>query len=294
MLNVVQDLTSSMSFFLSLPKITSILAAIILFPGASMQGALLYHFTFEDGTAQSLANTGTVGGVATNGSIGGGFTGTYTDDIPPTVGNVWAYNLPSNGIQGSMLNLPDVTQLRLTNSTDQLTIAMWVKLDGDAQRVDGLAGNQASQNGGSGWSFSINNTTNKLQFTMHNPTVVSYPIVRTYSAADTVPFGEWVHVAVVYTNNAATFYINGLSLGGASFGGNVAADNTGAVRIGSALADSQPIDGMVDDVRFYNEALTAQQIATLAIPEPGVSGLGVLGGLAFLMRRRRQRGACCR
>jgi len=275
----------------SLPKIVPVVFVIVAASVASSQGALLYEFTFENGSNQTLANTGTVGGVATNGQIGSGYTGTYTSSIPPTADNVWAYDLPSNGINGSMLNLPDATQLRLTDPTAQMTVAMWVNLALDTQRVDGLAGNQASQNGGSGWSFSVNNTTNKLQFSIHNPSAVAYPLTRTYSGSATLTANTWTHVAVVYQNNAPSFYIDGVFVGaGGNFGGNGAAANTGAVRIGSGLADSLPIDGMVDNVMFYDTALNASQIAALAatIPEPGVAGT-VLGGCALLALFRRTR-----
>lgn len=245
---------------------TSVFALASLFglSLASSPAELLYELKFQDGSNESLANTGSIGGTAVDVNNGGDFVGEFTSDLPPTEGNVWAYSLASNGIQGVFLLLPDCgDKLRLTGEADQMTIAMWVKLDGDAQRPDGLVATQSSAEGGSGWAFSVNNETNKLQFTVDG-NVVDYPVTRTYPGEAAVPSGTWTHVAVVYNDNIANFYIDGSWVGAGTPFGCFPEHNSLPIRVGTVLEVSGPLDGMVDDVVIHDSALSEDEIASLA------------------------------
>jgi hypothetical protein len=277
----------------SLPMVLSTVAVVACSSMATSKAALLYEFTFENGTTQSLANTGShaTGQNATSLSFSSPPAPGFTSNVPLTANNDWAYNLPSStGINGSILNLPDSTaQLRLTNTTDQLTVAMWVNLDGTTEREAGLAGNQDSVSG-TGWSFWVqeSNSSYKLQFTV-DPTVGGSQ-TRSYAGTSAVPIDTWAHVAVTYQNQIPTFYINGVSVGSGSAFSTTAGTNTESLRIGSQLQNSAFIDGMADNVMFYDTALNASQIASLAatVPEPGVAA-AFLGSCALLGLRRRAR-----
>ena len=54
------------------------------------------------------------------------------------------------------------------------------------------------------------------------------------------------------------------------------------------MIDTGFFNGMIDDVRIYDSALTQEQINTQVIPEPGTVLIVGVGGLAVLRRRRRQ------
>jgi PKD repeat protein len=78
--------------------------------------------------------------------------------------------------------------------------------------------------------------------------------------------GEWFHVAATYDGAEMRIYINGQPIASASKTGPVASDPAVPVAIGNqpAVAGSDPFDGLIDDVRLYNVALSETDIQLLA------------------------------
>ena len=116
--------------------------------------------------------------------------------------------------------------------------------------------------------------------------------------------GEWVHLAWVLENDglgtnidSLTIYLNGVAqdvnLGTAGVQTkraiaaipNLSGSQYLFSRIPSSNDDNQ-LAGLIDDYRVYDHALTASEITAL-VPEPSASFLGLLGGLGFIIRRRR-------
>ena len=66
-------------------------------------------------------------------------------------------------------------------------------------------------------------------------------------------------------------FLDGVSVGSTSKSGSLSTDPGVGVWIGSnpPLASSKPWDGLIDEVRIYDRALTAGEI--LALPPPGGS-----------------------
>jgi len=116
------------------------------------------------------------------------------------------------------------------------------------------------------------------------------------STGTTIEAGVWQHVAVTYTETSSTnasvqLYHNG-DLVQTITGAPTDAINPNATfgLFGSGTG-SEAFPGTVDDVWVFNEALTAQQIRTVAtgtpIPEPSGVAAIVMAGLLGLRRRRR-------
>ena len=72
----------------------------------------------------------------------------------------------------------------------------------------------------------------------------------------------WTHVATTYDGANQRFYVNGVLVGTTARTGTIAVSN-GAIRIGgNASSTGEFFNGMIDEVRIYNRALTAAEITT--------------------------------
>jgi len=74
---------------------------------------------------------------------------------------------------------------------------------------------------------------------------------------------QWSHLVVTYDNQQAFLYLNGTQVA-SSTGTYIAGSNP--VRIGAAV--SEYFSGFLDDVRYYNRALSAAEIAQLYSSHP--------------------------
>jgi hypothetical protein len=89
-----------------------------------------------------------------------------------------------------------------------------------------------------------------------------------FDSTATVPTNTWSHVASTYNGSKLTIYINGVASGSMNVTGTTCA-NDEPLAVGAKNAPAKGLleafwDGQLDDVRVYNKALTATQIANLA------------------------------
>jgi hypothetical protein len=78
----------------------------------------------------------------------------------------------------------------------------------------------------------------------------------------------WTHLAVTYDGATERLYMNGTQVGTRAVAGNIAVSNL-PLRIGGNAPWGEFFAGQIDDVRIYNRALTAAEIATdMATPVP--------------------------
>lgn len=237
------------------------------------------HWKFEE-------VNGTSPDFTTPDSTGNGYTGdltglTASDLVGGVDGNALDFTGSGNYVTADLDDdLPDGNEAR--------TIAMWVK----ANSTDGFdrvfaVGNSPLDNG-STTDFTIeNHEGSPFVYFKHRGGNIRYP---------DVPIGDWFHLVFVVPSGAincddALVYIDGdLKSGTASYAGHVVLDTDtggGILRIGVRGTDgAASFNGLLDDVRVYNRALSQDDIETLAaIPEPStlfllasaVIGLSVFG-----------------
>jgi hypothetical protein len=110
-----------------------------------------------------------------------------------------------------------------------------------------------------------------------------------------VAAGTWHNLAVTNVGDLATLYLDGNSVALKTMNINTSASSSFFIgRIPGSLGNSRQIDGSVDEVKLFNEALTADQIRALAsVPEPSslvlAASAGGIMGLVLTACRRRNR-----
>ncbi len=91
----------------------------------------------------------------------------------------------------------------------------------------------------------------------------------------------WTHVAVTYTNSTVRFYVNGLLTDTRTKTYTMGSNN----KAFSISTGSQSFDGRLDDLRYYNRALSDTEIADvygLRVTNPGFHLADALGSIVAL------------
>ena len=276
------------------------MAAILALAGPNAQAALIAHYTFDGSNANDVTGNGN------NGTLNA--TPTFVTDVAPVPGgSSHAISFNNGGTtnddyvdlpEGDGPDDPDTDADLFINGS--LTVAAWIKIEARSG-VDeiGAASMVTSQQTESPWQQNYNlrvyyaghPESNKVNFTIRD-------IGETKVSLDdpVVPdLNEWIHYAATFdsTDGATKLFRNGEEIVSDTFTGTAgfnAADLTasladGGLAPGKGFNDSN-FNGLLDDVRIYDEALSQPEIQDLAIPEPASFMVLLLGGLAVIGRRR--------
>ena len=175
---------------------------------------------------------------------------TTTSSVPGKVGQALKYvDVNNTGVNvgtGSSLNI-----------TGNLTISAWIKPSVLATNTGRIFDKRSVT---SGYYFSIRNNTGLRRIQLNTGGA------DTISNNNAITLGVWQHVAVTYTSSGGiiSFYVNGVPQGRTT--GEAAITDSSAIsaavgRIAAATTDN--FDGLIDEVRVYNRALTHQDIQRL-------------------------------
>jgi chitodextrinase len=183
-----------------------------------------------------------------------------------------------NGTANSFISVPDSTSLDLTNG---MTLEAWVK----PSSLDGW--NTVLFKEGTGWySYALYaNTGNNRP--SGNVSALSDADLR---GTAQLPLNTWTHLAATYDGTVLALYVNGVQEATLLTPGPITTSN-GQLRIGSNSIWGEPFDGLIDEVRVYNQPLNAAQLRTdmnssISVPDtepPSAPGtLTATGGLGFV------------
>ncbi|MBP5770518.1 MAG: RICIN domain-containing protein [Bacteroidaceae bacterium] len=113
-------------------------------------------------------------------------------------------------------------------------------------------------------------STNKLRLAIKNG-----GSERVLDVATTHPVNKWMHVAVTFSDSEITIYLNGKRVASSTTITERPADFRPIFNyVGRSQFAADPmLKGAVDDIRIYNYALTAEEIATLYAEADGVGSL---------------------
>jgi hypothetical protein len=100
-------------------------------------------------------------------------------------------------------------------------------------------------NGGSGWQFRMGNAAGAYVATVAGGTTTT----------------DWQHIVGVYDGAGnASLYVNGIQYGPVALSGAFNPNATQPLRIGAPTGLARPWNGLVDEVAFYDHALTPAQV----------------------------------
>ncbi len=177
------------------------------------------------------------------------------------VGTLSGSNLPAwvSGKKGNALNFNGTDSYVDAGNASSLdiptggsvTMCAWVY--DTTGSVGGFQGLLAKR--GSNYAYGINFITNNFQVYTSGASGIQ---AFTYN----LPAQQWTHICGVISGSPTALYVNGALFGTAGSGGGVSSI-TDHLWIGSSNAATEIFNGKVDDVRIYNRALSASEIAAL-------------------------------
>jgi arabinan endo-1,5-alpha-L-arabinosidase len=204
------------------------------------ESGLVAHYGFEDNLDDSTGEkgTGTVTGDRIN-NIGGSIT--YTD-----------------GVNGDASVFDGASGVRLPNgliSSNTYSVSLWIKPEKLTQFTTAF--------------FGARNDTNWVSLVPNGPsggdTMVWSNGPQWYDAPTgmTIKTGEWTHLAYTVDNGTIIVYVNGEEKFTGTDFSNIFTTTNANFSLGVNYWDT-PFQGLMDELRIYEGALTPTQVANLA------------------------------
>jgi hypothetical protein len=142
----------------------------------------------------------------------------------------------------------------------QITIAAWVRFysnpDGSSRIVD-----KSHTNCRAPWNmYGLRMCCKASQFAFD---VTTYGSNHISNSSSDYPSDAWHSVVGTYDGSAQKLYVNGILDSSASVGGSIEANNEPLLIGKHRGCESQHFDGLIDDVRIYNRALSEAEVRAL-------------------------------
>ncbi|MCU0914409.1 MAG: LamG domain-containing protein [Planctomycetes bacterium] len=219
-------------------------------------GELVGHWKLDETVGTQIADSS---GKNNNGTI---TAGKPTATVGVKDGALEFHGLGVSGGGGDMITIPHSASLDLKNA---ISIALWIRPDADdpegkATTTAPMA--KALSTASPTWSFQVrygwnSNLKSFMAFTFNTTP-------RAWAFVDRkLTRYEWCHIACSFNGTTLTTYLNGLPTESTPMGAITSSPTP--VLLGS---DGWGCDwiGAIDDVRMYNNALTADEIAAICPP----------------------------
>jgi hypothetical protein len=152
---------------------------------------------------------------------------------------------------------------------DGLTIACWYKADnldtpGNDPRLFSKAIGGSSQDHWFMLSSSREAGVKVLRFRLKTDEDTGE--LKADTTTGIIDLDVWTHAAAVWDGAAMRLYKNGIEVGILEKGGTLSTNPDAKVSIGNQPAETgdRPWDGLIDDVRLYNQGLSVDEISGLA------------------------------
>jgi len=165
-----------------------------------------------------------------------------------------------NGVVGKALSFDgsnDAVSIGLgglVGTTPKLTVSAWINVKGGENTLKAIVSDTVSQ---ASFHFQLD-TDNKLQVYFYGPSRQPFSTTLFNSAN----FNKWFYGVGVWDGTYGRIYVNGIQEGITSAGsGSIAAPYN--MFIGEGFNLGRFFNGLIDDVRIYNRALSAGEVMAL-------------------------------
>lgn len=212
------------------------LAGIQAVQAAAPTAGLIGYWNFDD-----------AGGTIAADSSGRGNHGTLTNGPTWTTGKINGA-LSFDGVN-DYVAIPNESQFDFTTT---FTVSLWMKTPGFTKAWASII-----SKGDSAWSITRYNTTGNADFNTFSPGANDLP--GTINVAN----NQWRHLVAIYNGAVKQLYVDGVLNASVTLNQPLSTNNF-PVRIGhNSEFTSAYFNGVVDEVRIYSRALTAQEVADI-------------------------------
>jgi hypothetical protein len=195
-------------------------------------------------------------------ATGNGFDGTVQGATFTANSRVGAQAAAFDG-SASYVEVPDDPALDVTGP---YTETAWVNLDDTSGRHDVVSKFDVDADfEDSHWALTVQVRDGQLRAGFEDAADVDY-----IGVGGSVPASTWTHLAVVYDGSSVAGYVDGSEVFSVA---QATGDGSGSVADATPPTNDEPLrigrgedyfDGRIDDLRIYDRALTASEVASLA------------------------------
>jgi len=210
---------------------------------------VLAEHLFEDSRLIAHWKLDEIGGIVANDSIGNNVANLFGDPVWQPDGGVVNGCLAFDGID-DYVSTPSILDPRL----EPFSMFAWIKGDLNEYQV----------------IISEKSTGNLLAVDTKGFVIMSAwssDYGEFIYSDEKITFGQWHHVGLLWDGNIKSMYLDGIEVAQTTVTDEPAAGvhgNTGFTIGASWSSKTNFFSGLIDDVRIYNQALSAEEIAVLA------------------------------
>gem|GEM_PF-4405337 len=206
-------------------------------------------------------------------SMFGALTDNTDPAIPGTVGTCGygVFDTASGGINRyvDLGNDPKINGI-----TDAVTIAGWVNIESSSPYNYIFSNARDCCGAYKGIELRVRGSSNTPTFTIWDETGTAQYL----SSSVNVSLNSWNHIAATFDGSTINIYVNGALAGSRIFNGKIGTPTSYNAALGGMGLNpgAYNLNGYLDEVYLYDQALSASQIRTLMLKEHGCGNSGVL------------------
>jgi hypothetical protein len=183
------------------------------------------------------------------------FEGNAKDSVGGNNGSEFGGPTYVSGAFGQAINLDGVDDyVDCGNSpvfdiTSAITVACWVRIDSVPANWAGIV-----TKGDSAWRLSTAWGERRFHFSVTSVNV---------NGNTTIPAGEWHHICGTFDGSVIRIYVDGVEDNKADYAGSISTNGFNVWIGANSETSGRWWDGRIDDVRIYDQALSAEVVASL-------------------------------